>query len=229
MLKNPWWQATAWMILGDLVLAGAALYWGWIAPTDWIGWIQAVGSVEAILAAVFIAQAEHWRQAEAERIAERSRRDALVLELLPQLVLLNAWVKQACRFIEQLKANTDANLMVKTIETYRAIPKALKGDTSRLMLLGDTAGVRAVQVRELLRMANDALRGYGQDFYMQNAPKNIVPLPVAARYRLILSMERITGELLREVTAMHDEIIPVRDLPSALPEIPEDNPPSASE
>jgi hypothetical protein len=152
MLKNPWWQATAWMIAVNVVVMGVALYWDWIKPEDWVGWIQAVGTVEAIIAAVFIAQAEHWNAKHESESEVEKRRIGLITLILPELLRLHGWSKEGRRiFVEIEQHKTELVHTVRRINCDPAPPVMMDRFADQLNLLGGDLMHITVQVLAMVR------------------------------------------------------------------------------
>jgi hypothetical protein len=152
MLDNPYWKSMIAMIVGTLIIGGLAYHETWIIQGEWVGWIQAVGSVEAIIASIFIAQAQHWTETQRQIRADELERQALVLELYPQLFALKRWFAERM-VLDWITKSGDREIMLPYKDLFPPTPKAFEeSSATRLLLLPDPIGIRAVEFRELLRM-----------------------------------------------------------------------------
>lgn len=209
MLRNPGWVFIILMVAGTLVLGGIALNGDWVDEGDWVGWIQAVGSIEAIVAAIALTQVQHWADASKEREKENLERDALVLELMLPLTELNHWIKEKCTSIEVCKAHSDGStLVVSYREFLREVPRPLDSPSPRLLFLGREAGIRAIQIRELLNSCNAKAKSRQAEHVSLQGPDPKVPEFMAAIFRIVLSLEVIAQTLLDDVQRLHAKIVP---------------------
>lgn len=219
MLKNPGWRFIILMIAVTLIFGAVAWHQHWVSTGEWSGWIQAVGSIEAIVAAFALTHIQHWEDARKAREQAELERDALILELMPQLTELNAWIRKKCAEIERMKADKTGMSYGITYSSFaHFIPKALESPSTRLLLLGREAGIRAVQIRELLRLSNARAERNARESYVSQGPDREFSGALAQIFRTILSLELITQTLLDDISALHANLVPLDKNPEKIGE-----------
>jgi hypothetical protein len=207
MFSNPYWKTMVAMIGGTVVLALFADHYSLVGYGEWVGWIQAVGSVEAIIASVLIAQAQHWKEAQQAEEEKDLEREALVLELYPQLFQLKLWFEERLKLEWLVKNPGNQKIMIPYKDLYPPTPHAfLQSSSTRLLLLPEPIGIRAVQFRELLRMLSDRAAKYMHQSVVIGGVNTQIPEELSGVVPLLETLRTDLNNLYESIDPLYKEI-----------------------